>query len=376
VSEVSFDVSSLFDPLRAFTLGSLPVLGLTLPYSVLQSGGEYNVWGMVAGVPTQITGHTDGGPPYTSDEILFPVLSPNETRILYRMQRISDGAETLYGLDLAGESELVVLTTAGHRVMHPMWHPDSNQVVYARGENFAFGGSIWTTDFSGATPVNVYMPSPLGGSTGYYAFRPSFNYDGSKIAFWLERNTGTDGSEGLYVMDADGSNVTQIVAATGPYRSDGQQYAWANGSDKLVYEYLDDVVVINGDGTGATTISVGDTASQLCRVSKYAWSEDDSLVYASSRWFDGSVFRWTAYSLEADGGGAVRLNDLHGPHDAANFRSVFRSWVDDRLYFIETQSPGKLASIATDGSDYTVEHLLTTGSIGTDFFVGTGFEFV
>lgn len=357
---------------------------LSPPYSVLTDfsaggDGEYNIWLVDDGTPTQITPFaTDGN--VDSKEMYFPVLSKTKKRIVFRGLRLSDSAEQMLGINWNGgtPNALVVTTVSGSRLMHPMWHPDSNQIVYVRGEDFAFSGQIELTDFAGTSPTVLYTPP-----TGYGALRPSYNYDGSKIAFWLDKDIGVDASEGLYVMDDDGSNVTQVKSLQGAYQFDGQQYCWANTDNVLAYHTgaAASVYVINSDGTGDTKISVGEitTNSQSCRISKYAWATDDSLVYISSLWFDGSANVWRPYSCVPDGTGVTRLNDSHGPFNQANATNVFYWPVDDRLYFIEvygTSGDGKFSSMAADGSDYRVEHLLSDDPDLTQFFSGTGIEFV
>lgn len=367
---------------RRRTIGIVggPVPGiLSPPYAVLSTGdGEYNIWLVSDGVPTKITPYAEDGN-VDSLEMVYPVLSPDKTRIAYRGKRLSDSAETLYGVNWNGgtPSAKVVLTVSGHRMMHPMWHPDSDQIVYGQGTAFAFGGSIELTDWSGAGPTTLYTPA-----SGFRAYRPQFNYDGTLIAFWLDKDSSVDASEGLYVMDADGSNVTQIKAINGPYRFDGAQFAWARTQNVICFDNNTDdkVYVINADGTGETLVGVGeiDTNAQISRVSKYAWAADDSLIYIASRWFDGSSLVWRPYSLQPDGSGVTRLNDTHGPFNQQYATNLFFSPWDDRIYFEEvygTAGAGKYASIAADGSDYRVEHLLSDEPELNQFSSGTGFEY-
>lgn len=357
---------------------------LSPPYSVLSdfSGGfdgEYNIWLVSDGTPTKITPFAENGN-VDSKEMWAPVLAPTKKRIVFRGLRLSDNAEQMLGVNWTGgtPNALVVTTVSGARLMHPMWHPDSNQIVYVRGDSFAFSGQIELTDFGGAAPTVLYTPP-----TGYGALRPSFNYDGTKIAFWLDKDTGSDATEGLYVMDANGSNVTQIKSLLGSYRFDGQQYCWARTSNVIAYDTGANasVYVINSDGTGDTKISVGEitTNNQDCRISKYAWASDDSLVYISSFWDNGTTTVWRPYSCVPDGSGVTRLNNSHGPFNQANATNVFHWFVDDRIYFIEvygSAGDGKFASMAADGSDYRVEHVLSSEPELSQFFSGTGIEFV
>lgn len=349
-----------------------PVVPGSLPYSVLELTGEFNIWRVLQGVPTRITPYTSP-PPFQTQDMQSPRLSPDQAWILYRDPDPDTGDDRLQLVPGSGGSVTTVLDFPSDFVMHPSWHPDSDQIVLCRGLSGAFRGQVEKTDRAGAGPTVLYTPAATDG-----AFRAQFNRDGTTVSFLLDSNAGA--GIGLYVMGADGSSPTQI-ATIGSYLFNGPQHGWSPTEDRIVFATDDTTVkTIMADGTGLTTINVGEAAGQTCRVSDACFAPDGSYALVASRHFDGSGFVWLPYRMELDGSGVTRLNDTHGPYDAANFQCVYRSLVDDRLYFIDQATtsffPGRVSSLALDGTDFRVEQALDTDSVGDYFYPGSGFDFV
>lgn len=111
-----------------------------------------------------------------------------------------------------------------------------------------------------------------------------------KIAF--VRNTG---DVGIYLMNPDGSGITQLTAASGisDWSPDGTRLAWGcNG----------EICVINADGSGLRQITTNAVAVLP------DWSPDGTrMVFESSR--DGNS---EIYVMNADGSGQTRITDDPG----------------------------------------------------------------
>jgi len=254
-------------------------------------------------------------------------------------------------------------------ISHPMWSPDSSTIVFNRGgaPGNVYGGTVETIPAAGGTPTVLHTPS---GSN--LAYRPSYSFDGSRIAFMLGIPLAADE---LWIMDADGSNAGSVDTITA-YRLDGSQHAWANTQDVLAYENgagAARAYVINGDGTGKTEITADETSLTALRLGKFAWLPDDSGVIVVSDQGDGY---FALYNLDPSGGTDTRINFTNGSANQAWMRQpmVF----ERRVWFIEVASGasgGKIGSTALDGSDYVEELDVNDDTLLDDFSGGTGFEF-
>lgn len=125
-------------------------------------------------------------------------------------------------------------------------------------------------------------------------FVPVLSPDGSRIAFC----SGPLGQRDIYVMNADGTEVTRLTSEAG----DDVNPHWSPDGSKLVFASTRDgnyeVYVMNADGTGQTrlTVSPGDDDHAN-------WSPDGNrIAFASTR--DGN---WEIYVMNADGSAQTRL---------------------------------------------------------------------
>ena len=131
--------------------------------------------------------------------------------------------------------------------------------------------------------------------------RADWSPDGSKIAF----DTGRDGNNEIYVMNADGSGLVRLTNNTG----DDSQAAWSPDGTKIAFmsnrSGTYEVWVMNAsDGTGLTRLTT--TSSSVS--GQPAWSPDGSrIAFTSNR--NGN---YEIYSMNADGTGVIRLTTATG----------------------------------------------------------------
>jgi len=169
--------------------------------------------------------------------------------------RSPDGVDTrdIYTMNADG-SGVTQLTTEGeeHR---PAWSPDGSKIAYDSYHPVPSGNfDIYVMNADGSNKTNLTNTPGVG--DGVQELDPDWSPDGSKIAF--DRSSDSGNTSAIYVMNADGSGVTQLTTAGGYERHP----AWSPDGSKIAYESyqpLDsgnfDVYVMNADGSSQTNLT-------------------------------------------------------------------------------------------------------------------------
>jgi TolB protein len=143
-----------------------------------------------------------------------PAWSPDGKQIAFVSGRTEDKALCLCVMDADGNNvrDLKVnISRAGY--VYPAWSPDGKRIAYAGTADKAL--EVFVYDTAGGAPTQL---TSLGGANGMPAWSP----DGKRIAF---QHTPAGGQlASLYVMNADGTSPTVILAAAG--LREGGRPAW------------------------------------------------------------------------------------------------------------------------------------------------------
>ena len=205
-----------------------------------------------------------------------PAWSPDGKRIAFASER--EGSRDIYVMDADG-SNLVRRTQTG-RNDAPAWSPDGSKIAFSSLRDGQYGIYVMSVDGDWANATRV------GYDRGWNTY-PAWSPDGARIAFvsdWRAFDFVYD----VYVMNADGSNITTLFA--GPFFSrDGQifyfQPAWSPDGRKMavvVCGYAWDIchpsssIAITSDDGLTTLVQAGGYA-------RPAWSPDGSAIAFSSR---------------------------------------------------------------------------------------------
>jgi TolB protein len=130
----------------------------------------------------------------------------------------------IYIMDADG-SNISQLTSNGGLKLYPAWSPDGTRIAFS-----------FTTDPHGPdseidiVDVNGGTISLLASHSGYPAWSP----DGTRIAFAAYNPTPGEETQGIHIMDADGSNVRQLTSGVDifpAWSSDGTRIAFVSSSD-------------------------------------------------------------------------------------------------------------------------------------------------
>ncbi len=170
-------------------------------------------------------------------------------------------------------------------------------------ESFRAGGEerdIWTMSPTGRNLVNLTAGSPA--FDGQANWRP----DGRKIVFMSDRATPSNPTPPgfpspdfeLFVMDADGSHVTQITFndrddETPAWSPDGKQIVFSRDHNPIRGEADNDLYTIKADGTRERNLTNSPGVQDL----EPDWSPDgDRIAFAGERDGDSEI-----YTLKPDG---------------------------------------------------------------------------
>jgi Tol biopolymer transport system component len=174
---------------------------------------------------------------------------------------------------------------------------------------------------------------------------PDWSPDGSQIAFVSNRTdvpTNEDGNLEVFVMNSDGTAVTQVTNTVYPFPGqsgyDHYHPSWSPEGTRLAFEWSDpsgtsQIYVINLDGTGEQRLT--DPADFA---SKHApdWSPvDESIAFT---WGFGYLSGQDVHVVQADGTGETNLTP-----DTVWSDELDPAWSPDgtRLAFVTTRNPGQ-----------------------------------
>lgn len=262
-------------------------------------------------------------------------------------ERVDTGSPTqagsgLYIIDADGVS-LRRLSRSGDE---PAFSHDGTKVAFVSGQpplgcnNHELNSmaSIFGTD-----------QRPLTNVCGYDQ-HPSWSPDGTKIAFWSDRDAG----EGLYVMNADGSDQTRIVNTSSIQRlvespnwsPDGTRIAFIGYNLNTNNEA--DIFIVNVDGSNPIDITNTPTISEVAP----AWSRDgNKLAYVRVTSPDDSDI----YTMNANGSNQTQLTGLSitGLGIILGLGELKLAWSPDgtRLAFMDVGNSLDIFTVNADGSN-------------------------
>jgi Tol biopolymer transport system component len=226
---------------------------------------------------------------------------------------------------------LTRLTALSADSMDPAWSPDGTKI--ASRSTRALDGSdaadinvienIWVMNSDGSAATALTRLA----AANAHSRQPAWSPDGSKVVFASQRaldgsdNANTNGTQNIWVMNADGSAATALTKLTAAnavssipaWSPDGSKIAFdseraLDGSDAANTNFTHNIWVMNADGSGATPLTK--LTAHPVFGGQPAWSPDGSKVaYSSSRALDGSDAANTnntgnIWVVSADGSGA------------------------------------------------------------------------
>ncbi len=236
---------------------------------------------------------------------------------------------------------LVNLTPGASGGNDPSWSPDATRIAFEGGPP-DYG--IWVMEMDGSETQRI--------SDGR---SPQWSPDGQQILF-------VDAWDGIYVMDADGSNLTHVIGAyceSPQWSPDGLQVAFTSGQDcgEGDPDYRKSIYVANLDGSGKRRVTSG--VSPQLYDNEPAWFPGTRIAFLG--WAEG----WASadiYSIAPDGSELLQLT-----HSRPGQVAYEPQWSPDGTRVVFSHNPrGDTRQICVVGADGSGYHCLTRG----DFYHG------
>jgi len=241
-----------------------------------------------------------------------PGPDPGPGRLIFT--RVGNNLVDIYAMDVNG-GHLEQLTTSFAFEDWGAWSPDTFKILFQSNRipdtTYTARFQIYVMNSDGSNVSQLTFPDPAKDSTGHVIdttsnFHPVWSPDGTKIAFASTRDTNPE----IFVMDPNGSNVVRL---TNDSAADAQP-AWSPDGTKIAFatdrDRNNEIYVMNANGSGALNLT-NNPGSDLAP----SWSPDGTrIAFQSNRETDYAV--WV---MNADGSNPTRLTNPSTPAGAPSW---------------------------------------------------------
>jgi Tol biopolymer transport system component len=279
-----------------------PVVSTHILFSSAKVGFEYN-----ADIYAMNPDGTGRKVVFTSEmDDYDPAWSPNYTRLGFSRRHGGYLGQMYNGLWTIGYDGLGLFrVTTDSSDKGPAWSKTNRIAFYSTRETEATTGTneIYTInpDGTGLTRLTNNIVEDRD---------PAWSPDGSKIVFASDRAQRIRGKTHLYVMNADGTGVKQLTFGSGE-----DQPAWSPDGSKIAYHVKDGLYTMNADGSNVwgviSAIDAGLGGATLFFTGQPAWSPDGKTL----AWVTDNTGRYSIHSISYPDLGLTRLLTPQGVTD-------------------------------------------------------------
>jgi len=260
--------------------------------------------------------------------------SPDGSKIVFARYEQTQTSD-LFVMNPLGSEVTRLTETPGISEAEARWSPDGSKIAF---EASGIGqDGVYVMDANGSNVVRLTAPEMDSSS-------PDWSPDGSQLVFDVTPTpTATEGPGGIieiWIMDADGGDPHPIV---GDGASGNYEPRWSPGGDLIVFTRDRDVYIVRPDGTGLKNLTPQAGADVYDRDA--AWSSDgERIVFASGRTHDDAL---SLFTMNPDGTDVQPVLD-----SAIGFCCPRPDWHGDAVGVPSPEpSPTEEPSPAVEGED-------------------------
>ncbi len=277
----------------------------------------------------------------------------------------------------ADGSKIARVTKSDTSDTHPVWSPDRTRIGFLR---LPLGQPAPGTS-QGADRLEIWV-WPIDGSGGVKVAdlaaeaAPAWSNDGQKLAFASDR----DGDRDIYVVNGDGSNLTNLtndgvrdgepawspdgaqLAFAGPegvsiMSSDGsgirplttvggESPAWSPDGREIAFKEAGEIAVRSANGSDLRIVSLQDGNATLTFAGPPVWSPDGSRIAFES------LSTGTVWVVNADGSGLRKVSADPVGDSTFDFDAA-PAWSPDgaTIAFVCGQGDSEICTVNADGSN-------------------------